>query len=62
LPGVYSAGFEVNDMILEVNGHTIEGFQGFVELVNHLRPHGRMTLLGLDHRSGRTGYVQVVAP
>lgn len=33
-----------------------------VDLVSALRPGQRITLLALDHRSGRTGYVQVVVP
>ncbi len=54
-----SAGFEVNDVILEINGQAIEGLEGFVEILSALRPRQRVTLLALDHRSGRTGYVQV---
>ena len=53
------AGFEVNDLILEINGQAIEGLEGFVDILSALRPRQRVTLLALDHRSGRTGYVQV---
>jgi len=55
-------GFEVNDMILEINGQLIDGLEGFVDLVSALRPQQRIILLGLDHRSGRIGYVQVMVP
>lgn len=55
-------GFEVNDMILEINGQPIDGLEGFVDLVSTIRPQQRIILLGLDHRSGRIGYVQVMVP
>jgi len=53
-------GFEVNDMILEINGQSINGLELFVDLVSDLRPQQRIILLGLDHQSGRIGYVQVM--
>jgi serine protease Do len=52
-------GFEVGDMILEINGRPIKGLETFVNLAGTLQPSQQITLLGLDHRSGRTGYVQV---
>jgi serine protease Do len=55
-----NAGFEVNDIILEINGNSVKGLEGFVNLVNGLKPNRRITFFALDHRSGRTGYVQVV--
>jgi len=55
-------GFEVNDMILEINFQPIDGLEVFVDLVSALRPEQRIILLGLDHRSGRTGYVVLVVP
>ena len=55
-------GFEVNDMILEINGQAINGLEVFVDLVSALKPQQRIILLGLDHRSGRTGYVLLVVP
>ena len=55
-------GFEVNDMILEINGQAINGLEVFVDLVSALKPQQRITLLGLDHRSGRTGYILLVVP
>lgn len=53
-------GFELGDVILEVNGRSIEGVQGLVDAVGPLRPGARITLLALDHKSGQTGYVQIV--
>ena len=52
-------GFEVGDMILEINGRPIKGLETFANLVGTFQPSQQITLLGLDHRSGRTGYVQV---
>jgi insertion element IS1 protein InsB len=38
----------------------IEGVDGLVGLVAALKPHQRVTVLALDHRSGETGSVQAV--
>jgi len=54
------AGFEVGDLILEINGQAIRDFDRFIELVSLLRPKQQITLLALDHRTGQSGYVQVV--
>jgi serine protease Do len=54
-------GFEVGDIILEINGQAIEGYEGFLDLVRSLKPHQLITFLALDHRSGHTGYVQIKA-
>jgi serine protease Do len=53
------AGFEVNDLILEINGKAVDGLEGFVDQVSGLPVQQRVVLLALDHQSGRTGYVQV---
>jgi serine protease Do len=53
-------GFEVGDIILQVNGHNVEGVQGFVDLVSSIAPNSLVTVLALDHNTGQTGYVQVV--
>ena len=39
---------------------TIGSLESFVELVGSLPPNQQITLLALDHKSGNTGYVQVV--
>ncbi len=54
------AGFEVEDVILEVNGQSIEGVDGFVSMVSTLKPGQKIMALALDHRSGNRGYVEVV--
>jgi serine protease Do len=54
------AGFEVGDMILEINNQPIRGVGAFIRLVSVLKPGQRITLLALDHRSGNIGNVQVV--
>jgi serine protease Do len=54
------AGFEVGDIILEVNGQTIDSLDGFMSLVNTLKPGQKIAVLAFDHRSGNSGYVEVV--
>ena len=54
-------GFEVGDILLEIDGQTIEGVEGFVEQIGALKPGQKVTLLAFDHRTGNTGYAQVVA-
>jgi serine protease Do len=54
------AGFETNDMILEINGQALAGLDSFIELVGSLKKNQRITLLALDGKSGKTGYIQVI--
>ena len=54
------AGFEVGDILLEINGRAIQGMEGFVDLVTSIPPRQQITVLALDHRTGNTGFVQVV--
>jgi serine protease Do len=53
-------GFEVGDLILEINGQAISSVESLAELVSSLKPKQRITLLALDHNSGNSGYVQAV--
>jgi Do/DeqQ family serine protease len=53
------AGFELGDIILEINSQPVGSLKSFVDLVGSLKSNKRITLLALDHRTGRTGYVQV---
>jgi serine protease Do len=53
------AGYEVNDLILEINGTPVEGVDSFVDLVNTLPHNQKVTVKALDHRSGETGYLEV---
>jgi serine protease Do len=52
------AGFEVGDIILGIDGQPIHGMEGFVGLVSSLKPHQKIALIALDHRSGNTGSVE----
>jgi serine protease Do len=56
------AGFELGDIILEINGVPVEDVSTFADLVGSLKAQEMITLLALDHRSGQTGYVQVLVP
>ncbi len=53
------AGFEKNDVILDVNNLPVEGVEGFVALVKALPPHQQALFKALDHRTGQSGFVQV---
>ena len=53
------AGFEVGDIILEIDGQPVKGVDGFVALVDQLRHNQKIVLFALDQRTGQTGYVQV---
>ena len=55
-----NAGFEVGDVILEINNQPIKGMEAFIQLVSVLKHDQKITLLALDHRSGNMGNVQVV--
>jgi len=54
-------GFEVGDIILEINGQSVGGIDGFSQMVASLHPNQRITLLALDHNSGNTGRVTVTS-
>ena len=55
------AGFEIGDMILAIDNQPIDSMERFVDLVNIIQPKQKISILALDHRSGNTGTVQVVA-
>jgi len=54
-------GFEVGDIILEINGQSVGGIDGFSQMVASLHPNQRITLLALDHNSGNSGRVTVTS-
>jgi len=54
------AGFEVDDIILQINDQPIRGVEKFVSVVNTLPHNQQATILVLDHRSGQTGYIEVM--
>lgn len=53
------AGFEKEDLILAVDKQPVLGVDIFVSMINSLPHHQKVRLLGLDHRTGKTAYVQV---
>ncbi len=53
------AGFEVGDIILDINGQSVDGYQNFVDMAASLRSKQRIRVLALDHRTGNTGYINV---
>lgn len=52
-------GFEKGDLILEIDREPVHGPQEFAAIAEKLTPGKKALVLGLDHRSGNTGYVQV---
>jgi serine protease Do len=53
------AGFEINDLILGINDQPVEGMDGFIQLVSALKPHQKIAIVALDHRTGNQGVIQV---
>jgi S1-C subfamily serine protease len=53
------AGFEVDDIILEINDTPVEGVDGLANLVNGLPHNQKVVVKAVDHRSGETGDVEV---
>ncbi|HEX8043658.1 trypsin-like peptidase domain-containing protein [Candidatus Deferrimicrobium sp.] len=54
------AGLEVGDVILEVNGQTFGGMEGFVEFVGSMPHRTKIALTAMDHRTGDTASLTVV--
>ncbi len=54
------AGFEVGDIILQINRHAITSAQDLDTLTSTLGPHQGIMILALDHRTGQKAPVQVV--
>jgi S1-C subfamily serine protease len=52
-------GFEAHDILLAINNQPLTGVESLAELTSALQPPQRLVILGLDHRSGETGVVQV---
>jgi serine protease Do len=53
------AGFEKDDVILDINNSPVQGVDGFVAIAKALPPHQQAVIKALDHRTGQSGYVQV---
>jgi serine protease Do len=54
------AGFEKDDVILEINNIPVKGVEGLAEIANALPPHRQVLMKALDHRTGESGYVKVM--
>jgi serine protease Do len=52
-------GFELGDIILEIDGQSIHGVEDFAGIVSALQPGQEAVFLALDHRSAQSTYVQV---
>ena len=52
-------GFELGDIILEIDGQSIHGVEDFAGIVSVLQPGQESVMLALDHRSAQSTYVQV---
>jgi serine protease Do len=53
------AGFELGDIILEVDGQSVEDAETLASSVLSAKRGQPLTMLALDHRTGNTGYIQV---
>lgn len=53
------AGFEIDDLILGVNDQPIDSAERFSTIVGTLKSGQSVNLFIVDHRSGRTGNIQV---
>ncbi len=51
----------LGDIILAVDQQPVEGVDGFIQIMEALKPKAKVTLVALDHRSGNVGTV-VVGP
>jgi serine protease Do len=53
------AGFEVGDMIADINGQTFSSLEGFLEIVSALQPKQQIKVLAVDRKTGNSGYIQI---
>jgi serine protease Do len=53
------AGFEVDDMILQVENLPIVGLDGYVSVMSALKPNQKISVVALDHRTGNAGTIMV---
>ena len=51
--------FEVDDLILGVNGQQVGSAEDFVAIAGALQPGQKITVYALDHRTGRAGNIEV---
>jgi hypothetical protein len=48
-------------MILAIDNQTIEGMEGFVNLVSMLQAKQKIAILALDHRTGNAETIEIMA-
>ena len=53
------AGFEVDDMILQIDNLPIVGLDGYVSVMSALKPNQKISVTALDHRTGNVGTIMV---
>jgi len=54
-----TVGFENDDVILDVNNAPVQGVEAFAGMIQSMPPHQQIMIKALDHRTGKTGFVQV---
>jgi serine protease Do len=54
-----TSGFEVDDVLVQVDDQPVEGVDGFTGIVSTLKPGQKISLVVVDHRTGRVGTIQV---
>jgi hypothetical protein len=52
----------VGDVILALNDHPVQGVDSFNELMTGMPHHQKVVLLGISHKTGQSGYLQVEIP
>jgi serine protease Do len=57
-----AAGFEVGDLVLQINNQAMDGPEDFAAVVDALPHNQKVVLLAVDHKSGQSAYVQIVLP
>ena len=55
------AGFETGDILLGIDNQPVTGLESFVALVSLLKPQQKVAVVGMDHRTGNQGVVEVTA-
>jgi membrane-associated protease RseP (regulator of RpoE activity) len=55
-------GIEVNDIILEINGRPVKSAQDIAHVLTSHIIRGGVIVRALDHRTGRSGYIQLPIP
>ncbi len=55
------AGFEVGDILLGIDNQPVTGVESFVGLASTLKPQQKVSVVGMDQRTGSQGMVEVTA-